>query len=63
MRFGSPFAAAKVTVWALWGTISPRSLRWLMRRVSRIADANAARKIPEGQLIEWRLRGDGDRPN
>lgn len=54
MSFRSPLAATKVMIWAVWGTVSPGSLRWVMRGVSRLADSHAARRTEQGQLMEWR---------
>jgi glycosyltransferase involved in cell wall biosynthesis len=42
-------------VWAAWGSLSPATLRFVLRSVIRLRDAVAGAWMPDGRPREWRL--------
>jgi hypothetical protein len=50
--------SALILLWALWGTVSPRSLRWFLRATAALRDRRAARWIKDAEVYEWRF-GEG----
>lgn len=55
-RLGWNFDAVKTVTWALWGTVSPGTLRASMRLVGGIRARRARRRNGAFQMIEWRPR-------
>jgi hypothetical protein len=53
LRAPSP-ALLRMLVLALWGEVSPRSLRRSLRAVVRLRDALASVRIRDGTAVEWR---------
>ena len=41
---------------AIWGEVSPRSLRWVLRGFIRARDAIAGRRIRRGDVVRWTPR-------
>jgi glycosyltransferase involved in cell wall biosynthesis len=48
-------ATALALVWAVWGALSPSSLRLLIRSLTRASDAIASRRLGNRRLHEWRF--------
>ncbi len=47
------FAFVHAFVVAVWGEVSPSSLRWLLRGVIRARDAVAGRRFRNGSVVRW----------
>lgn len=41
-------------VWAMWGSLSPRTLRASLRLLVRVRDLAASRRLKDGRPYEWR---------
>ena len=48
-------ATALALAWAVWGALSPSSLRLLIRSLTRARDAVASRRLGNRRLHEWRF--------
>ena len=48
-------ATALALIWALWGALSPSSLRLLIRSITRARDLVATRRLRNRRLHEWRF--------
>jgi glycosyltransferase involved in cell wall biosynthesis len=48
-------ATLQTFVWAMWGTLSPASLRYFLRGLVRVRDRAASRFIKDGRPYEWRF--------
>ena len=48
--------SASILAWALWGAISPRSLRFVLAALIRLRDRRAARLIREDGVYRWTFR-------
>jgi glycosyltransferase involved in cell wall biosynthesis len=48
-------ASALALVWALWGALSPSSLRLSIRSITRARDLLASRRLGNRRLHEWRF--------
>jgi GT2 family glycosyltransferase len=42
-----------ILIWAVWGAISPRSLRFVLRTVIRLRDFAVRNKYPDGHACAW----------
>jgi GT2 family glycosyltransferase len=47
--------SAAVLAWALWGSLSPASLRFILRSVVRIRDRAVGKRFVHGWPEEWRI--------
>jgi glycosyltransferase involved in cell wall biosynthesis len=45
----------KTLVWAAWGSVSPKSLRFCLRSIIRGRDRLAGYRVKDGGIHEWRL--------
>lgn len=50
---------ASVLLWALWGGISPGTLRACLRSVVRLRDRSASKHVADGRPYEWTVPGSG----
>lgn len=53
---GWNFDAVRTVTWALWGTISPGTLRASMRLVGALRARSTRRQIGDAGMVEWRPR-------
>jgi hypothetical protein len=56
-RLGWDKETASVLLWALWGGISPGTLRACLRSVVRLRDRSASKQVVDGQPYEWIVPG------
>jgi glycosyltransferase involved in cell wall biosynthesis len=56
-RLGFNGESAAVLAWALWGSLSPASLRFVLRGVVKIRDRAVRGHFRDGQPQEWRIPG------
>jgi hypothetical protein len=56
-RLGWNRETAAVLFWALWGSISPSTLRACLRAVVRLRDRSAAQHFRDGSAYEWIIPG------
>ena len=52
--FGRLGRRVRLLVWAAWGRVSPGSLRLGLRLWISACDRVASRRLPDGELVEWR---------
>jgi glycosyltransferase involved in cell wall biosynthesis len=50
---------ASVLLWAIWGGISPGTLRACLRSVVKLRDRSASKQVADGQAYEWLVPGAG----
>jgi GT2 family glycosyltransferase len=53
---GLDAASAHALVWVLWGTISPKSLRFFLRAVMNVRNLVARPALGDRKFVEWRPR-------
>jgi hypothetical protein len=56
-RLGWNQETAAVLLWALWGSISPSTLRACLRGVVRLRDRSASQRFRDGRPYEWIIPG------
>ena len=47
------FESLSILVWALWGSVSPRSLRLVLRSLIRVRDFTVRHRFTDGQHLAW----------
>lgn len=40
-------------LWAIWGAVSPRSLRFCLQTLVRLSDYHVRHRFPDGSPVEW----------
>ena len=58
-RLGWDRESASVLLWALWGGISPATLRACLRGVVRLRDRAASKQVADDRAYEWTVPGAG----
>lgn len=61
-RLSADGPTARALIWAAWATLSPRTLRYMMRRRLRKKSEEARRRFGGRTLWEWRARGEPAEP-
>lgn len=56
-RLGLDRESAAVLIWALWGSLSPASLRFVLRLVVTVRDRSVRGRFADGSPQEWRIPG------